>query len=487
MGQTARRILENSVWQIIQRIGGQLLAYVLVIFMARKLGAEQYGTYIYAVSFANIFMIFADYGLSLLFIRDLARSRYDTSAYISNVSLLKLLLSALTISVIFAAVRIAEVDTANQNIILIIALYLVIDRLGSFLGCVFQAFEKMSYNAIIELAQRTLVLAACTLLLLGGKGILAICFVLLFSSFLHCASKVFLVHLYFAPFSMTFKKAIWKEVLREGFPLALVAAISVIYYNADVIILEHIHGQKVVGWYGVSYQLFFAVSTVSGSFLSAIYPVMSRTYSHERDHLGVLFNKCFKLIAGIGVPMSVGSLILRSELIRTLYGDAYQVSSDILAILSGIIVFSLLSGLFGYLLTSMDRQKSLAWALLATTILNIVLNLMLIPSYSYYGAAWSTVASQLVLFVITLMMIPGEFRKIPVWAIFKILTTSALMGIIVYLAGQQFSNLILLIAIGAAIYAVLFFFCGVLDVDDRRILLSALPKISRANKTPADA
>ena len=482
MGETSRRIIGNGIWQLIQRIGGQLLAYAFVVLVARHLGVEQYGTYVYAVSFVNLFIVLADYGIPMLAVRDMARSRYNTSVYVSNIGLLKLFLVAATFSVIYAAMKITAAGESDQQIIIIIALYFMVDGIGTFFGCVFQAIEKMSYNAIIEILQRLFILSLSSYLLYSGQGLVVICWILFLSALLHSLTKAILVHFGFARLTFSFEPALWKNVIKEGLPMAVIAAISMIYYNIDMIMLKHMHGEQAVGWYGVSFQLFFALSTVTGSFLTAVFPAMSKYYISNHDNLRVIYNKCFKLISGFGLPVTVGGIILSDKIIHFLFGLPYQKSEEIFAIFSGVIVFSLLGGLFAYTLTSTDRQNAVAWLMAATTVLNIVLNLFLIPRYAYYGAAWATVTSQMVFFGIGLLLVPGKFRSIPAKSLIKICCSTAFMGLLLNALEPVLTNLFALVSIGGTVYLMSFFLIGGLDSEDRRLLLSFMPKFSDSSR-----
>lgn len=473
MGKTSQRIIGNAVWQLIQRIGGRLLSYVLTVFMARRLGTEQYGLYVYAVSFVNLFSVVADYGISMLFIRDIARKRFSHAEYIGNVTLFKLLLSALTLLLIWCAMHFMAKDTSTHTVITVIALYLIVDKMGTFFGCIFQAFEKMAYNTVIELIQRVVVLLVCIPILFGGYGIEHVCFVLLAGGILHTIIKFALVQIRFVPFTLQFSRTIWMHVLRRGFPLAIIASISMVYYNIDMVMLKHFHGKEEVGWYGVGYQLFFSLATISGSFLSAIFPVMSRFYTQERKHMGMIFRKCFKVIAAFGVPVAVGGILLSRPCILLLYGNNFQQSTEILKIFFCILPFSLLNGLAGYFLTSINREKFISLIISATTAMNIILNVLLIPRFHYYGAACATVVSEITFFICALSVVPKEFRSIPVFAILRIFLASLAMGAGVYALGLFVPDLFVRIGAGGMLYGVVVLLLGILDNDDRRILRSA--------------
>lgn len=479
METIARRVVGNTVWQLVQRIGGRVLSYVLVIYLARQLGAAEFGKFVFAGSFIRLFLILSDLGVTPLMIREIARDKSIGSQYVGNVTVLKIFLSVFTFVTILVAMRLLGVASDTRAIICTLSIYFILENIGTSLGGVFQAYEQMSYNTLVEIGQRLFLLLTCFILLSSGYTLEAVCWAYVISAICHCSTKFCFVRFRFVAPRYEFDLAFWKQLLKESFPMAVVAAISMIYYSIDMVMLEKIKGEEVVGWYGVSYHLFFALSTVSGAFLAAMFPVMSKLFKTSPDSLGKVYEKSFKTIFAFGLPVSFGGVLLAEKIILFLYGTSYQQSIRVFQVFSFIIVFSLVNSLAGYFLTSINRQGQVARAIVLTTSINIALNLIFIPRFSYMGAAWATFISEILFFSLTFLSIPREFRRVPVLSICKGLASCAVMGGGLFLLIPKGPNLFILILVGAALYLLSMLLLGYLAEEDRQVLRSIIVKRER--------
>jgi O-antigen/teichoic acid export membrane protein len=262
--------------------------------------------------------------------------------------------------------------------------------------------------------------------------------------------------------------------LKQALPLAIVALISMIYYHIDIVMLGKMKGEEVAGWYGVSYHLFFALSMISGAFLSAVFPVMSRFFKESQEMLKKAFHKSFKVLVGVGIPASVGTFLLAEKIILFLFGPQYQHSIVALRILSFIIVFSYLNSLASYFLTSINRQALTAKIIAVTTGINVFLNFILIPPYSYRGAAYATVVSEILFLVLIFLSARREIPAIPLIETAKSVISSAIMGFLIIILIKNGFNLLPIIAIGVISYSFLIWITGFITKAEKTRLKNLL-------------
>jgi O-antigen/teichoic acid export membrane protein len=240
-----------------------------------------------------------------------------------------------------------------------------------------------------------------------------------------------------------------------------------IYYHIDMVMLGKIKGEEVAGWYGVSYHLFFALATIPGAFLSAMFPVLSRLFKESGELLKKAFQKSFKVLVGAGIPASVGSFLLAEKIILFLFGPQYEHSIATLRILSFLIVFSYLNGLAGYFLISTNRQALTAKIMAATAGINIFLNIILIPRYSYIGAAYATVVSEILFLILFFLSARREIPSIPLKEIVKSVISSAIMGLLIVGLIQNDFNLLPIIAIGVITYSFFIWITGFITKGEK--------------------
>lgn len=466
----ARRVAGNTVWLLLQRIVGRLLSYLLIIYLARQLGVLNFGKFVFANSFAHLFLILSDFGLTTLIIREVARDRKIGPQYVGNAATLKIALSVITFVAILFILNIMAIPYDTRIIVYLIAACFIFENMGTFFGGVFQAYERMWFNAIIQIIQKLFLLLLCFILLSRGYGLVAICVVYLLSGMFYCCANAGFVTYRFLKPHYEVRLGFWRELLKESLPLAISAAIAMVYYNIDMIMLGKMKDEAVVGWYGVSYHLYFAIITFFGAFLVAIFPVMSRFFEAHRERLSRIYEKSFKAISGLGLPLSVGCVLLSKKIILFLYGPQYEHSIIVFKIFASIIVFGCLNGLASYFLVSINRQRLVVKVLAITTGVNVLLNFILIPRYSYIGAACATLVSEILFFIISFISIPEEFRQVSHLSTLKSVFASIIMGIGVIFLSIKVLNLAALIIAGIIIYFITILLIGYLDRDDRMVL-----------------
>jgi O-antigen/teichoic acid export membrane protein len=454
------RVIGNTLWLLLQRVGGRLLTFILMVYLARCLGSLQFGKFTFATSFALLFITLSDLGITTLTIREVARNKAMGPQYVGGSATLKVGLSIFAFLIIAISLTIMNVPFDTKMAAYLIGACIIFRNMGGFFGAVFQAYEEMKYVTISEISQKILLLIVCLLLLHQGYGLISISLVYFFSGILYCLFNIGLVYWKFLKPRYRINTRFWGAQIKEALPLAFVAVISMVYYNIDIVMLGKMKGEEIAGWYGASYHLFFALTTFSGAFLSAAFPVMSRFFEEAEELLIKAYQKSFKVMIGVGIPVAVGGFLLAEKIILFLFGPQYQHSVPILKIFCFLIIFSYLNGLAGYFLTSTNRQRLTAKIIAVTTGINVSLNFILIPRYSYIGAAFATVASEVLFLVLFLATLPREFRYLPLKEIAKSLVSSAIMSIPIILMINYGFSLPVIIGIGAITYSLFVFITG---------------------------
>ena len=118
------------------------------MYSARYLGVEGFGTLSMALAFTGIFSVFMDLGLSTLTIREVARNKSLAKEYVSNITLIKIVLSLITLCLIFIIVHLISYNQQTINVIYFITIYTIFTAFSQLFYAVFQANEKMEYQSL---------------------------------------------------------------------------------------------------------------------------------------------------------------------------------------------------------------------------------------------------------------------------------------------------------------------------------------------------
>jgi O-antigen/teichoic acid export membrane protein len=261
--------------------------------------------------------------------------------------------------------------------------------------------------------------------------------------------------------------------LVQGLPFAATFAITTIYFKIDVPILDALRGDYETGLYGAAYKPFEALLFVPVSMLSVVFPVLAVYHRRAEGQLVWAVGRFYKALLLLGWPLTVGTFILVGAF-QPLY--QYPQSAYALRILALGIVFMFVCNTFIGALNAIDRQLTFTWAALASMVVNIALNLALIPPFGYLGASAATVLTEVALFAFGWYLTARHLTRVPVLALsWRCLLAGLVMGAALFpLQGVHGPMTILVILAGALVYGLALLLLGALDPDEVRMLRRAV-------------
>jgi O-antigen/teichoic acid export membrane protein len=220
--------------------------------------------------------------------------------------------------------------------------------------------------------------------------------------------------------------------------------------------LSFMKGDAVVGWYAAASNLTYGLKPIPHLFMSALFPLMSYYFISSKDLLKKSYEKSFKYLFYLGLPISVGTLLLSEKIILFLYGPEFSNSIIALQILSWDILLIFLYACAAFLLISIDKQNIMALVAGSTALINVILNLLLIPQYSYIGAAIATITAEGFLLISYLYLNVKYIHGIPFHKIiFKPMIACGVMGL--FLLQITEINLFVQIFLSIIIYCFILF------------------------------
>jgi O-antigen/teichoic acid export membrane protein len=470
-----QRITKNISVLLISQIFTYILAFLTLTYTARYLGVEGFGILSIALAFTGIFTVFLDLGTNTLIVRDIARDNSLAKEYTANTMFLRILLSLITLGSIFL---ISNIMNYNQEIILIImimAVYMIFYSYSNIFFTVFQAFEKMEYNSIGFLLFDATLLLGILLAIHYNYDIIKFSSVYIITSIITLLYAYLIFRLkFFTPKSLKLNK--WKELINEAWPFAITGISFNIYTWIDSLLLSIMIGAEVVGFYNASYRLMLIFLFIPAIFSGAIFPVMSRYYISSKESLKVSFEKLLKILVLIALPITIGTTLIADKVILFIYGNEFLGSIIVLQILIWSTAFVFARVPYGMLLGASNRQLVTTKIFIIGVIFNIVLNILIIPKYSYVGAGVITVLTDALVLFLFIVVIRNEFSisRSTKLSLIKILLASIIMGIslnfFIYL------NLFLIILLGILIYAISLILLKVVDEDELLMIKSLFNK-----------
>lgn len=194
-----------------------------------------------------------------------------------------------------------------------------------------------------------------------------------------------------------------KELLNTSIPMMFTTLSIFLISNSGLFILEYYSTTKDVGIYSVILKISMLVSIVLIVVNTISAPKFSKLYwSGNKKQLQEVINKSTKIIFLVSLLISL-ILLIFSERILGYFGNDFSIGSDILSILILGQLINSFTGSVNILMNMIGKQKKLQQITLLILIINIILSLLLIPSYGMIGAAISTMISVSLLNVIPMI------------------------------------------------------------------------------------
>ncbi|MFC1713362.1 flippase [Candidatus Poribacteria bacterium] len=402
-------IIKNTSFLLMANLARSILSAVLYVILPRYLEGsfDDLGKLFTVLWLTNLLGVVTGLGLHTPLIREMAADRSKASQMISNAIVVRVALSLITFLVIMVLAKFVYPDLTLP--LYIVGLAEIINAFARMLRCVFRSFERMEFEALGTILERLAVVPLGLYVVSQGHGIMGFCIVVLVASILHLALTFFIVLWGFDRPSfglVDVKLAI--HLLKQALPFALGGALSAIYFRIDGLMLKHmmgVEGDVTMGWYGTGYGLIMTLTVISGAFMGAVFPVMSRMLHSSESAMDFLYTKSLKLMFIIALPIAVGMTFLADGIVTLLYPigsftlEDQAAISRILEILSWSCALTFLNVVFITIFRAADKRRAFLTIIIASVTVNIASNLILIPKYAHIGASISMVISELVIFI----------------------------------------------------------------------------------------
>jgi O-antigen/teichoic acid export membrane protein len=396
--KTAKQtIIKNTFWISIAHGISKLLKLVLIIYVARILGATEYGKFAFALSFVALFKAFSDLGLADIITREFAKRKRKKEEFYSLLSLRIVLSLAMLFFIIVGSFLITD-SPDIRKVILVLALFSSVDSFSIIIKALFKARQKIEYESWGIILESLVVTIVGFYILFFFPSVLNLAYSYFISVLVSLFFMLTIFSLKFFPLKFLWNKDIWIKYLKTSWPLALAALFSMIYVSIDSVMMGYLNQITETGWYNAAYKIAVATGILMTIINASFYPALSSFFRKSRKNLQKLWNYQVEIMVISSIPLMVGGYVLAPKIINFFYGEGFNpsiLSLQILMVMSGIIYLSMP---FHRILIISNHQDKFFWITLFGAIINIVLNFILIPTFSLYGAAVATVITYFIVF-----------------------------------------------------------------------------------------
>ncbi len=387
-------------------------------------GDETYGMYFALFNFSVILNILLDVGITNYNNRNIAQHNFLLSKHLSNIVGLKFMLAIVyaVFSLIVAYIIGYEKIQIHLLLFLIFNQFLVSFTL--YLRSNISALHLFRTDSLISVLDRSFMIIICSVLLFtnvfGGRFYISWFVYAQTAAYLLTAIITFAVVLHKSGrIKLRFNLNFFFVFLRKSYPYALLILLMSLYNRIDSVMLERLledsTGKEQAGIYAQAFRLLEAVSMFGVLFAGLLLPIFAKMIKMN-EPVGQMVKLSYTLLIVPAIIIAISSIYYNYEIMDILYHSNTAHSSEILGILMTGFVGIATTYIFGTLLTANGSIKQLNIMAFAAMILNVLLNLFLIPRYQAFGSAYASLITQLftagvqVILVLVIFKLKPGFR-----------------------------------------------------------------------------
>lgn len=365
-----------------------------------RVGEEMYGFYFSLFNFAFILNILLDLGINNFNNRAISREHGHLKDYLAAIIPLKLLLSLVYAGVVFAAGKIIGYSPEQFKMLWVLIANQFLSSFILYFRTNISGLQYFRTDSLLSVLDRSLMIIFTGLLLWGNIikepfKIEWFVYAQSLSYFLTLLTVASIVRYRSGSFLHRVSLKRSREILRMSYPFALLILLMSLFNRVDSVMLERLleNGKEEAGIYAQSFRIFDAASQFSLLFAALLLPMFSKMIKTGED-VNDLVRTALPLLMVAGISLAISCNFYRDSIISMMYLDPASHSSRIFGILMVGFLFVSTSYIYGSLLTANNNLRQLNMVAGITVVLNVALNLILIPRYQAVGAAISSLASQ---------------------------------------------------------------------------------------------
>lgn len=411
-------------------------------------GDQSYGLYFALLNFSLILNILLDVGITSYNNRNIAQHQFLLKKHFSNIVGLKFLLAFVYAIFSLIAAALIGYDKIQFHLLFFLILNQFLVSFTLYLRSNISGLHLFRTDSLVSVLDRSFMILICSILLFSDF----FRFHFTIEWFVYAQTAAYLLTAIIA-FLIVLKKSgriniqfnfrFYVVFLRKTYPYALLILLMSFYNRIDSVMLERMLpdplGKQQAGIYAHAFRLLDAVSMFGVMFAGLLLPIFAKMIK-TREPIGQMVQLSFTLLLVPSLIIAVSSVFYSNEIMKVLYTSDTTDSATILGILMIGFTGIATTYIFGTLLTANGSIKYLNIMAFSGMVLNIVLNLVLIPRYFALGSAWASMITQLFTAATQVVLAHLVFKLKPGFRFSAGLFAFTVILVLLAFASQKFDN-----------------------------------------------
>ncbi len=398
----SQKYARNTLWALLEKVITMGAVLVAAIWVARFLGPERYGVLGYSQGIVAILLHLTSLGLDNLIVRFLLDKKWPDGKIMSSLVILRSASALFSIVLLVCATYVFS-DLAEIRGILIICSIACTGKIFDVYRAVFQANVDIGVLARYSMVHGLVILSVK---LLAVYLVAPLWVFALIVSLDPLIASLFIrglgVRKYQSYKLLPADRKCMNTLLHSGWPLLLSGFATVLYMRSDQMMLKSMIGFEATGLYISAIRLSDPWNIVAISICQALFPALAKGKELGEEEYLTRVVRLFQGLIALSFVIAVAVFVFADWLVLLLFGDAFTESASILKVHIWSIIAIYIGLAFNQYLILQGRQRLILSRSILGLVLNVSLNLYLIPRYGAVAAAWSTLLSQMILNTIAL-------------------------------------------------------------------------------------
>jgi O-antigen/teichoic acid export membrane protein len=391
----------NTLYQIFARSISSLIGFLITLIIARKFGVLGYGDFTKITAYVALFYLVIDFGLNAFFLQ-YENTKFKNLFYLRMLISLGifLLLNMLAFFLPYNAVLGTGFSAIEKFGIFIFSLGIFAQSIILSASAIFQKNINYYFYMIGTIIGSAVNLLVVLLLAFLNFSLIYILFGFVLSSFISAFILLFFAKEKILPIS--FDKQFSLKIIKASWPLGLMLIFNLVYFRADMFLLSILKTTQAVGIYGLAYKFFDFLIALPLFLSNAVYPFLIKTKTNQKVFFNLTGRYFFIFLLAsfiVIIPFWFISPLF------TLVKSDFAASMLPFRILLLSLPFFFTTSFLQWVLITLGKQKYLMLVYFFSTFLNIILNIIFIPQFSYVACATITLISEGIVFIFLLVQL----------------------------------------------------------------------------------
>jgi O-antigen/teichoic acid export membrane protein len=423
-----------------------------------RVGSEVYGNFFALLNFSFLLNIVLDLGITNFNSKNIAQNPQLINSYFGKTLSIRFLLFFAYLFLTIGSGFLVNYDSNEIYFLILLTLNQFFVATIQYVRSSFSGLHLFKQDAFLSILDRTLLIIFCAVLLWGipKDSVFKIEWFIYAQTIAYSTSAIIallILRINIGKIKLRLKKTFSVAMLKQSLPYALLILLMMFYNRIDSVMIERMlsDGNEQAGVYAQGFRFLDAVNMFALLFAGLMLPIFSRQIKQKESIIPIL-SISVRTLLPISLTIGITAFCFQNELIEWRYSNSTLISASSFGFLILSFIPICITYIYGTLLTANGNLKQLNIMALFGLILNVILNLILIPNLKSEGAAIATLITQVFTALIQLFLALYYFKIKINWSLLLriILLTSLviLINIVIpYLFSTDFSNIKLILIV----------------------------------------